>query len=86
MDEMAALRAEWFAQLAETIEDAQRVAWQLRTREDASSEARELYSRLEAARLELNSLRGADAESSRTFDADWLRALGWSGSLADRKD
>ena len=55
--DQAALRARWMAELAAAIESAQRVAWQLGTATNGSSEARELYAQLEAARVELESLR-----------------------------
>lgn len=84
MERSAALRAEWYARLAEAIEGAQRVAWQLRTSDSASLEARELYSRLEAVRLELESLRGVAHRPGETADADWLEKLGWNGWLSDR--
>lgn len=86
MKQIAAWRAEWFVRLAEAIEGAQRVAWQLRTSESASEEARELYSRLENARLELESLRQVEVRQSDKTDTDWLKRLGWSGSLRDEKD
>lgn len=86
MEQIAALRAEWFVRLAEAIEGAQRVAWQLRTSESASAEARELYDRLENARLELESLRQVAVRHGEKTDADWLKRLGWSGSLRDEKD
>lgn len=85
MEQIAALRAEWFVRLAEAIEDAQRLAWQLRTSESASAEARELYSRLEYARIELESMRRVVVRYSEKADADWLKRLGWSGSLVDEK-
>ena len=43
MEQMTAMRAQWFAQITETIESAQRLAWQLRTDASASGVARELY-------------------------------------------
>jgi hypothetical protein len=86
MEQIAALRAEWFVRLAEAIEGAQRLAWQLRTSESASAEARELYSRLEYVRLEVESLRQVAVRHSDKSDADWLTRLGWSGSLRDEKD
>ena len=86
MEQIAALRAEWLARLADAIEGAQRLAWQLRTSESASLEARELYSRLEAARLELESLCGVRVRHGETADPDWLAKLGWSGSLVDEQD
>lgn len=85
MEQITAFRAEWLAQLSEAIEGAQRLAWQLRTQEQASVEARELYGRLEAARVELESLRRTS--TARCADerscGDWLDRLGWTGSLTD---
>jgi hypothetical protein len=86
MEQMAALRAEWFAQLAEAIEGAQRLAWQLGTREGCSTEARDLYGRLEAARVELDSLRGLHRVGAATIDPDWLQKLGWPLSGGDPAD
>jgi hypothetical protein len=74
-------RAEWFARLSEAIDGAQRVAWQLRTYGSSSHEARELYGRLEAARLELESLRSLGVPPQHSSDPDWLAKLGWSGGL-----
>ena len=85
MEQMAALRAEWFARVEEAIESSQRVAWQLGTRAHTSAEARTLYSRLEAARIELDSLRGlADAR----FDATGPDCIGklWGSPLLDPTD
>ena len=84
MEQLAALRAEWFARLAEAIEGAQRVAWQLRTSDSAGKEARELYGRLEEARLELSALRGIVVREDRK-DPDWLDKLGL-GSPLDPED
>jgi hypothetical protein len=86
MEQITALRAEWLAQLADAIEGAQRLAWQLGTKEHASSEARELYSRLEAARLELDSLRGFGGYRVKAPDFDWLQQLGWASPPADQPD
>ena len=86
MEHRAALRAEWLARLAEAIEGAQQVAWQLRTYESASGEARELYGRLEAARLELESLSGLRRQPRDPIDPHWLEKLGWSSSLSNPAD
>lgn len=86
MEQIAALRAEWFARLSEAIEGAQRLAWQLGTHEGASNDARELYGRLEAARLELDSLKGLVGRPIDRAGPDWLHQLGWSGSLRDPRD
>lgn len=78
MDQVAALRAEWFAQLAEAIEGAQHLAWQLGTQETTSIEARQLYGRLEAAKLELDSLRGLHDRTVCAIEPDWLQKLGFA--------
>ncbi|MDQ3482984.1 MAG: hypothetical protein M3448_06220 [Pseudomonadota bacterium] len=86
MEQIAALRAEWLARLSEAIDGAQRVAWQLRTSESVSQEARELYSRLETARVELESLRVLPEKDFGPDDSDWLGKLGWSSTLLDMPD
>ena len=80
MDQIAALRAEWCAQLAEAIEGAQRLAWQLGTQQTNSVEARELYARLEAARVELDTLRGLRGGSACAIEPYWLQKLGFAVS------
>lgn len=82
MNQLTALRAEWFARLAEAIDGAQRVAWQLRTNESTSKEARELYGRLEEARLEVDNLRGMVRRADAS-DPNWLERLGWNSALVD---
>lgn len=86
MQQILALRAEWLACLAQAIEGAQQVAWQLRTDENASGDARDLYGRLEEARLELESLRGFAGPPAESPDPDWMRKLGWSSALLDPAD
>lgn len=76
MEQLAALRAEWFVQLAQAIDSAQRVALQLGAQERTSGEARDLYGRLEAARIELDSLRGLNRNAAPALDLDWLQRLG----------
>jgi hypothetical protein len=83
MEQIAALRAEWFARLAEAIDGAQRLAWQLGTNQQTSTEARELYGRLEAARIELDSLRGLASGRDFQIEPNWLQLLGWSHSSAE---
>jgi hypothetical protein len=78
MEQIAALRAEWLARLAEAIEGAQRLAWQLGRQEMTSIEARELYGRLEAARLELDSLRHLEDGRGCAIEPDWLQKLGFA--------
>lgn len=74
------------AELAAAIEGAQRVAWQLGTATNGSGEARELYARLEAARIELESLR-LGARRLREEVEPWLaEQMGLSGSLDTRPE
>lgn len=86
MEQLAALRAEWFARLSEAIEGAQRVAWQLRTSDSAGKEARELYGRLEEARLELCALRGIVVRKARKAPNRLEKIAGRVGPLADPED
>ncbi len=86
MEQIAALRAEWFAQLADAIEGAQTLAWQLGTKDGTSTQARELYARLEAVRVELESLRGLRALRRTVTDPDWLQALGWARGPVETDD
>lgn len=81
----AATRARWLAELASAIESAQRLAWQLGTAARPSPEARELYGRLEAARIEVESMRGVSVHANRA-EPSWLDSLGWNGSLLDPAD
>jgi hypothetical protein len=83
-DRVAAVRARWMAELASAIEGAQRVAWQLGSAQHASLEARELYSRLEAARVELESLRRGTRRLRQELDPWLVGQLGWPGGLEDR--
>jgi hypothetical protein len=83
MEQIAALREQWFARLAEAIEGAQRLAWQLGTKDATSAEARELYGKLEAAKIELDSLRGIVREPVFDLEPNWLKKLGWMGLPAD---
>jgi hypothetical protein len=83
MEQMSALRAQLFAQLTAAIEGAQSLAWQLGTRDATAAQACELYGRLEAARIELDSLRGLARRPDFDIEANWLQKFGWEESLAD---
>ncbi len=86
MDAIARVRAEWLAQLANAIDSAQRLAWQLGTTNASSSQARELYGKLEQARVELESLRSRNGGGAPTMDPEWLRKLGWMAPDGDCPD
>lgn len=82
----AAVRARWMSELAEAIEGAQRVAWQLGSGAAESGEARELYGQLEAARIELETLRGITRRPREDIDPWLVRHIGWPGSLDEPED
>lgn len=72
----SAERARWLADLAAAIEDAQRVARNLGHSESGSSEAKELYAQLEAARVEVESLRrGHWPRKELDLPPNWLQSL-----------
>ena len=76
----ASERARWLAQLAEALEQAQKLAWRMGLLEGNSVEAMELYGRLEAARMEVQSLRFGRFETvPREFDPEWADLIPWDG-------
>lgn len=85
-DRAAAVRARWMAELAAAIEGAQRVAWQLGSARNASLEARELYGRLEAARLELEELRRGTRRLREELDPWLAEQIGLPGGMTDKTD
>lgn len=75
-------RNRWMSDLAAAIDGAQQVAWQLGTAPGASAEARELYARLEAARLELEALRSVTAELRQDIERSLVDGHAWfAGSM-----
>ena len=53
-----AARAQWLAELAQAIDDAQRLAWRFGVVEGSNADALELYVRLEIARAEVEAMQG----------------------------
>jgi hypothetical protein len=53
----AAERARWLAELSEALNEAHRLLTSMALPRDCQADARELYLRIEAARLEVESLR-----------------------------
>ena len=76
-------RARWLAELADSIDQAQRLAWRLGVVEGSNTEAKELYGRLEAARVEVESLRrGAWTREPVELPPQWMTSwFGSSGSV-----
>ena len=86
-DPAGADRARWLAELASAIDDAQRVAWQIGVEEGNNAEARSLYARLEAARLEVEALRrGRWSREPADVCPDWMRSLLAASNLLPRQD
>ncbi len=76
----SAERARWLAELADAIDQAQRLLWALAGSDQASAETRALYGQLEAVRGEIDSLRrGAGAQEDEQLGdiGDWLGSLAW---------
>jgi len=76
-DQAVALeRARWLTELAAAAEQAQKLAWRLGVVEGNCEEARELYARLEAVRLEVDALRYGDWVHVRSeIDSALLESL-----------
>ena len=77
-------RARWLAELSVALEQAQQLAWSLGVSEGSSAEARELYGRLEAVRIEVASLRqGQWSQMQPDSDPNWVGLLGWRAPARD---
>ncbi len=75
-DLSSAERARWLSELAEAIDEAQRVAWRLGIEDGNNREAKELYARLEVAREEVESLRrGRWGRREIDFSPLWMQSL-----------
>jgi len=65
-------RARWLDELADAIAEAQRLTWRLGVLEGDSEDARTLYTQLEAALAEVESLRFGDWAE---VDPKWIHRL-----------
>lgn len=71
-------RARWLTEVAEALEQAQKLAWHLGLLEHKHNEAMELYGRLEATRLEVQALRfGQFTAAQREYDPKWTELTPW---------
>ena len=69
-------RSRWLDELTQAISQAQLLAWRLGVEDGDSSEARELYARLEAARTEVEALRYGDwLDVREEVDSGWLASI-----------
>ena len=80
-------RTRWLDELAQAIGQAQRLAWSLGVEDGDCEEAREIYTRLEAARTEVEALRYGDwLDVRKEADPNWLSGLlGATELLSDLK-
>jgi hypothetical protein len=70
-------RARWLAELSKTLDEARRVVKQLGAA-DGQLAAVELYTRIEAIRLEIEALRlGRRYATREEFDPKWIRSPPW---------
>ena len=71
-------RASWLAELADALEQAQRLIWCIGLSAGGNAEAMELYGRLETARMEARALRlGSSEPAPRGFDPNWTDLPPW---------
>ena len=66
-------RARWLAELAVAVDEAQVLVWRIGVLDDDNTLAKELYGRLEAARAEVECLRGVRELASERFDPHWMK-------------
>ena len=80
-------RARWLDELDEAVGQAQRLTWRLGVQDGDSQEARSLYARLEAIKLELESLRYGDWKEVRSeLEPQWLEMfLGAANALREAR-
>jgi len=66
-------RARWLAELAAAMDEAQVLLWRIGVAEGDNADARDLYGRLEAARAEIECLRGVREVARARFDPNWTK-------------
>jgi acyl-CoA reductase-like NAD-dependent aldehyde dehydrogenase len=75
-----AKRAQWLAELTEALDEARQLLVQLEVAADYRETARELYLKIEAARLEVQLLRLSRSLQPRgDFDPEWTQLPPWIG-------
>ena len=83
-EESAVQRARWLAELSKALDDAERTLWRLPVNPAESPVAMELYLRIEAARLEVESLR---VRRNRPFEDQsgllWTKQVPWERGESD---
>ena len=78
VDVVATERARWLAELAQVLEQAQEVMSRLAVADGRRGEALDVSARLEAARVEVQSLRRTRlSEPPENLDPEWRKQLPW---------
>ena len=79
----AAGRARWLAELADALDEAHRLLFELDLGDAGAGDALDLYVRIEAARLEVQSLRLSRSIARRTEPGpEWTNLVPWPGARA----
>jgi hypothetical protein len=79
----AAGRARWLAELAEALDEAHRLLFELDLHDHGAAEALDLHVRIEAARLEVQSLRLSRSVAPRIEpDPEWSNLIPWPAQRA----
>ena len=82
---VASARARWLTELAQALEEAQRLAVQLGNWHPDNQDAAALRVRILAVRAELDDLRrNGLGEVRREIDPDWTNLATWRGNLPDQ--
>jgi hypothetical protein len=77
-DVPAADRARWLAEVADALEQAHRLLFELHLENDAASDALDLYVRIEGARLQVQALRSSRSITPRARpDPNWTNLPAW---------
>jgi hypothetical protein len=71
-------RARWLAEVADALDQAHRLLVELDVQNDATADALELHLRIEAARLEVQSLRlSRSVAPRRRSEPNWINQSAW---------
>lgn len=76
-------RARWLAELAAAVDEAQMLLWRMGVMEGDNADAKELYSRLECARTEIERLRGVRELAHESIDPQWMKLFPWNDRPTD---
>ena len=70
-------RERWLTELAAAVDEAQVLLWRIAVLEGDNSDAKELYSYLEAIRAEIECLRPVQKLARQAIGPDWMELFDW---------